>query len=157
MLLTGCVKSIKVTEKEDFLKFYGKKIDLPKTSSTKRLKIVSFYRGHCSSCIEDLKFWRPWVDKFNNDVDFIMFYTASDTTAFKQIVISEANYIYPIIKDTAEIFLKRNDLKDKSKNFRTFLLNEENRIILLGNPRGNLRLTELYRKQIENLTRDEDI
>ena len=157
MLQIGCVRPIKVTEKDNLKKFYGKKIDLLKIPSTKQLKIVSFYRGQCSSCIEDLKFWKPWVDEFNNDVDFIIFYTAADTTTFKQIVISEADYVYPIIKDTAEIFLKTNDLKDKSKNFRTFLLNKENRIILLGNPRGNLRLTELYRKQIENMIKDEDI
>lgn len=54
---------------------------------------------------------------------------------------------YPVIYDTNNAFIQENKLPASSQ-FHTFLLDKDNKIILIGSPVGNKKIWELYKEKI---------
>ena len=61
---------------------------------------------------------------------------------------------FPFVYDPTGLFLTVNDLPDDNR-FHSFLLDRNNKILLVGNPLGNDNLWELYKRQIRELTAKE--
>lgn len=55
---------------------------------------------------------------------------------------------YPVYIDTQGVFQQNNPHLSKNKLLHTFLLDENNNVILVGNPVRNLRVKDLYDKAI---------
>jgi hypothetical protein len=51
----------------------------------------------------------------------------------------------------SKVFGEKNNLEEVLARNRTFLLNKENKIILVGEPIGREKLTQLYKKCIDSL------
>ena len=52
----------------------------------------------------------------------------------------------------SKIFGEKNNLENVLARNRTFLLNKENEIVLVGEPLGREKLAQLYKKCIDSLS-----
>lgn len=56
---------------------------------------------------------------------------------------------YPVLLDTLGEFEKLNPHLPKNKALHTFLLDENNNVILVGNPLHNKKIEEMFNKIVE--------
>lgn len=59
-----------------------------------------------------------------------------------------------IISDIDEQYSKTNSIEDYNSFFRTYMLDKDNKIILVGDPLRNNKLKELYTKTIKEIVGD---
>ena len=132
----------------------GKKLDLPFVSDNRneyRFKIVSFINGDCPSCLENMDLWEDFIPQINNkdSILFIIYLCSSNFDYLKKYCKLLSNPFVTIIEDNDKIFYKSNSLSD-NKMFHTFITNQSNEILLVGNPVLNKNLEVLYLKLINN-------
>ncbi len=58
---------------------------------------------------------------------------------------------YPVFLDTAGVFERSNPGLPANPVFHTFLLDRENRVVLVGSPIGNAKMWDLYKSTIARL------
>lgn len=102
----------------------------------------------CISCgINKMHMWMPFIKfskLYNGKIKFYFIFHPTDKsinnikTSFKQTELD-----YPMLIDKNGDFEKLNPHLPKNKALHTFLLDENNKVILVGNP--------LYNKDIEKL------
>lgn len=114
----------------------------------------------CTSCqMKSLYKWEDICDYCNadsNSVDFAFIFTpkAKDLQLFREFV--KRNNFIPALTyiDSEFSFQEQNEaLKAKSK-FNVFLLNQDNRILLVGNPVNNQKLWKLYQETINQFSQN---
>ena len=120
-------------------------------------KLVVFYDSVvCSSCrINRMYEWKEVIatsiglkHKFNA----IFIFSPKRGTESQLITsLKAAQLDYPVFLDSGGLFLKRNPRIPSGEMYHTFLLDRQNRVVLVGNPIGNERLWELYKKEIKNI------
>ncbi len=93
------------------------------------------------------------IKYINENVHFVIIVQNSDYHSFEH----DAHHNipdFPFVYDPTGLFLTVNDLPDDNR-FHSFLLDRNNKILLVGNPLGNDNLWELYKRQIRELTAKE--
>ena len=68
----------------------------------------------------------------------------------KLALIKNSRVNYPIILDTLGQFAKLNPHLPKNKALHTFLLDENNNVILVGNPLHNKKIKEMFYRIVED-------
>ena len=68
----------------------------------------------------------------------------------KLALIKNSRFNYPIILDTLGHFAKLNPHLPKNKALHTFLLDENNNVILVGNPLHNKKIKEMFYRIVED-------
>jgi len=58
---------------------------------------------------------------------------------------------YPIFIDQNASFAKQNSKIPKNQNLHSFLLDKDNKVVLIGNPLNNPSLWRLYKRNIQNM------
>jgi hypothetical protein len=107
--------------------------------------LVSIDSVGCSACKLKLNQWKEYVDycKLNlYDVSFLFVISKRKDIEFEHRLILE-NFTYPIIFDPKDEFGKLNKFP-KNDEFRTFLLNDKNRVVLIGSPIKNNNIRKMY-------------
>lgn len=66
-----------------------------------------------------------------------------------ELLIANTNFDYPILIDTLGEFERLNPHLPKNQALHTFLLDENNRVILVGNPLRNKKIKEMFYKIVE--------
>lgn len=66
-----------------------------------------------------------------------------------ELLIANTNFDYPILIDTLGEFERLNPHLPKNQALHTFLLDENNRVILVGNPLRNKKIKEMFYKRVE--------
>lgn len=90
------------------------------------------------------------IKYINENVRFVIIVQNSDYHSFEH----DAHHNipdFPFVYDPEGMFLTVNDLPDDNR-FHSFLLDKDDKILLVGNPLGNDSLWELYKQQIRELT-----
>ncbi len=140
------------TNKPMYLPFYENdsisQEDFDQYYRNQPLKIVDYLNGDCSMCFDKLDFWK----KFLNDLALnhckipILIYSNSFC---KEQLLENINgmWPYPWIFDEKNQFLKDNELIDPL--YQTMLLDKDNKVLIIGNPRHNDALKSLYIKTIQ--------
>lgn len=114
-------------------------------------KIVTYIDSTgCTGCKMKLRMW----DKFINEimkrddvsVSFIMIINTAYSDKIKHIIYQN-DFKHPISIDSDDLFNKVNEFP-KHDNFRTMLLDLDNRVLAIGNPVYNPNIKELYRNLI---------
>lgn len=116
----------------------------------------------CLSCKLQLKSWTKFIVELESTVDYsIPVYFILHPRERQELIaiMRQNNFEYPFCIDENDQFNKINHFPD-DMNFRTFLLNEHNRVIAVGNPIANSKIKELYldiinEKQIKVAANDE--
>lgn len=99
----------------------------------------------CTACRLRLREWRDYIDTcklFNYDVGFLFVVQSKNYHIFESRLKVD-NFTYPTIYDPADDWNKINKFPKEDK-FRTFLLNDKNRVVLIGSPINNDKIRKLY-------------
>ncbi len=105
--------------------------------------------ANCMPCNFHALEWKSIIEdcnKKNIDISFLFILQSSD---YKEI---EVNFIlndfyYPVVYDKKKEFDKLNKFPRESV-FQTFLLDKNNKVLLIGSPTNNPKIWELYKKMI---------
>lgn len=104
----------------------------------------------CNECSLHLSEWKSLQNDLNEEnlknVSFLFFINSINRQELYYILKSN-NFSYPIIVDEHNEIDALNNFPENPK-FQCFLLDEDNRIILVGDPTYNTNLWELYKKII---------
>lgn len=109
----------------------------------------------CTSCA--LQHLDPWYDitSYTNpfgDKAKVLFILSPKYSDRNSIDRSTTLFRYPMYIDRECRFPALNPTLPKDPRLHVFLLDHENRVVLVGSPIGNKNLWELYKQQIEHLT-----
>lgn len=116
-------------------------------SKNGKLKIATYINGSCPQCLFELEEWKRIIeDQAFKEVSF-HFYIK--TTNINQMIsiLKEISFDYPTIIDTSNQFFILNKLSE-DKNLQTFLLNENNKIVIVGNPIYGEQIKDFYLKVV---------
>ncbi|GHT23628.1 hypothetical protein FACS189430_07200 [Bacteroidia bacterium] len=113
-------------------------------------KIVFFLdSANCLDCDFNIFEWKQRIRelfKKNLDVSCIFLLNAEYSNEIMQM-IDKSNFKYPLAFENTKYFKQKNKLFSNSKS-ATFLLDKDNKIVLIGNPINNEMMWELYLKAI---------
>lgn len=148
-------------EKKDISKWFNKEIVLPNDSLIvnnqkfpnpliKKIKILSLINGDCSVCYDELREWKEFIKEVDTGkVGFIFnIYTFNDLIAFEDMNRNTLKFKYPYFKDVGAKIKEINDFSD-DKIYKTVLLDEFNKVILIGNPNVHPDIRKLYLNEIK--------
>lgn len=127
----------------DTLKSFSLNNGWQNRNHTNWYKIVTYIDGGCGNCIYDLMKWDELISESKYiEVEFVFFIRAIDVKQL-QYMLKEINFTHQVIIDKSNLFFTKN-LLPEDKRFHTFLVNNENKILLVGNPISALQIKELY-------------
>lgn len=125
-----------------------------KKSEANGLKFVVFSdTTNCSQCyIDHLKDWNELLT-IENEFPELSFYFVVEARKNESVFLSEllrgCGLCHTVYIDTAHVFLINNPHIDVPNVFHTFLLDKDNRVVLVGNPLINPKIRKLFIKILE--------
>ena len=156
-IICVCIQScshIKQKKLKDlYNEWYGKEIEIPfdNLSFNHPLRIALYVGSDaCAECQLNLPLWKTFIshlDSLTSDAVDICFFIQPYSTREIEIVLKQECFEYPVIIDTADLFNKTNQLPE-NPSFHCFLLDYDNRVILIGNPVQNPKIRDLYIRTI---------
>ena len=147
-------------------KLYGKKIEFPASyfpiaaegrafsidaELAKPLKIVTYIdKNSCSECaLRILLHWSKLLEELSGDtVGFIPVVYPIDVIDLIE-ALNNLHIDLPLFYDIDDMFLKMNKLEKALAKNRTFLLDSDNKIIVIGEPLASAKLWQLYKDVLE--------
>ncbi|MDR0537956.1 MAG: hypothetical protein LBH04_07970 [Tannerellaceae bacterium] len=104
----------------------------------------------CTACKLKLPVWKDFMTEVDSIADkqipFLFFFHSNDLAELRYLFLSEV-FDYPVCVDTGDELNQINQFP-KIEAFHVFLLNRDNKVIVIGNPIQNRRVRELYLSQI---------
>lgn len=119
------------------------------------LKLVVYADSvECTSCaINHIDSWERFIvyaEQFDNRLRFYFIFSPMKKELHgTELMISNKMFDYPIVLDTLREFEKLNTHLPTNRSLHTFLLDENNNVILVGNPMHNKRIEEMFYKIVE--------
>lgn len=105
----------------------------------------------CTSCKLHLYKWNTLIDEVKNEMQDLVnfqFYVHPKNIQDIQTLLLRDSFKYPSHLDTTNQLDKLNNLP-KNSRFQTFLLDKDNKVIVIGNPVNNLQIWSLYKQIIK--------
>ncbi len=98
----------------------------------------------CSSCKLKLLSWKSFIKELDAvaNVQFLFYFHPKSTQELLYTIRSN-NFTYPVCFDEQDEFNRLNQLSSEM-TFQTFLLDENNKVVAIGNPIHNAKIKELY-------------
>lgn len=100
----------------------------------------------CLSCKLQLAEWKKMIRQVdsvtNGSVPFLFFLHSNDSSHIRYL-LKRAGFERPVCMDTAGV-LNRLNRFPSDEAFHTFLVNRQNRVVLIGNPIHNPAVKDLY-------------
>ena len=121
----------------------------------KGLKLVIYTDSiDCSSCIiSKMYLWNSIMkntESYKNKLKFYYIISPQEQHIKKiRLALSGADFNYPVLLDTLREFEKLNPHLPKNRALHTFLLDENNNVILVGSPLYNKKIEEMFYKIVE--------
>lgn len=114
-------------------------------------KVVSYVDSTgCTSCKLQLPRWKAFIaemDSASRGRSVVSFILHSNNVSDIIYTLKYNNYKYPVCIDEKKSFYNVNNLP-LNEAFQTFLLDENNRVIAIGNPIHNPKIKDLFLKII---------
>lgn len=123
---------------------------------TKTKVIVWFSPEECSTCrlssLGTYKTLEEYCCDSTDHVSVLFIFSPSEEKreVFKE-VLDNSSREYPIFVDYNNSFGTKNDFLSKKGELHSFLLDSDNKIVLIGNPMLSNSMLELYKKKIDEL------
>lgn len=121
----------------------------------KELKLIVYTDSiGCTTCaINHIHLWESYIDyskQINNQLRFYFIFSPMKSELRKiKLMIANTILDYPILLDSLREFEKLNPHLPKSRALHTFLLDENNKVILVGNPLQNKKIKDMFYKIVE--------
>ena len=116
--------------------------------------VVYYYSISCSPClISNLLHWSDIVT-YSKELAYkfyILFIFDSQKHEQREIYLKFKELDYPFFMDEEYVFSRLNKNIPKDDKLHTFLLDKNNKVVLVGNPVDNAKLWDLYKKTINEL------
>jgi len=108
----------------------------------------------CSDCRLRLSQWKYLINEadglFQDKVGFVFFFQPKDMQ--EMIYLFQQNeYDYPVFIDKNNAINRLNHFSQEMK-YQCFLLDKDNKVLVIGNPVLNPQIWELYKERIERST-----
>jgi hypothetical protein len=118
-----------------------------------KFRIYSHIDASCGTCIETLKAWNNLIPELKGKGIQVILICSSDNRfeLLKYYFESKEieNFNHPLWLDLKNNFIKNNKFMLESKNFETVLTDNNDKILLVGNPNFSNKIKELYFKEIK--------
>lgn len=112
-----------------------------------RYRIVSYIDSMgCISCKLQLNKWKELItelDSMANHPVTVSFFIHSKNVRDVKLVLARAKFIHPVCLDMNNSFYNLNQFPSELM-FNTFLIDEKNKILAIGNPIHNPKVKRLY-------------
>jgi hypothetical protein len=168
ILLNGCKENNKKKEITQIVKeWHNKQVFLPNnliftiygkdtvdyTIPESSYKILIYIDSiGCTSCKLQLHKWKEFISDVdsltNGEVPVLFFFHPKDIGEIS-FLLKRDGIDVPVCLDLNDE-LNTLNLFPSNQEFQTFLLNDENKVIFIGNPIHNLRIKEMYLFEISN-------
>lgn len=114
-------------------------------------KIFVMVSGGCPPCTQEILQWAEFSDRLlaYNNLKIYFVIRGTKLSYFKQTYASDIPIDDNILIDSSDLFVKINDLP-YYRDLNTVLVNNENKILLIGNLVGNEALQNLFIETIKN-------
>ena len=117
-------------------------------------KVVTYIDSiGCVSCKLQLSKWKEFIAQVDsvsgNTIPFLFFFQSKDKGDLRRILHRD-NFSLPVCIDMEDSFNKLNHFPSEMM-FQTFLLNKDNKVVVIGNPIHNLAVRDLYLKEIAGI------
>jgi hypothetical protein len=119
------------------------------------VKLVVWYDSlSCGSCeVSRMYAWNEitaYADSLSQWFNILFIFTPKrgDLQRINETLLYNT-FDYPVILDRNSTFVKLNPKLPKNRKLHTFLLDKENRVVLVGSPLYNPTLWELYKRTIQ--------
>lgn len=113
-------------------------------SQLKVPKIVTIVNYDCGPCRESIKKWKEYLSGKN--ITFLLIVRGGDEEFYNSIRSKESSSFRYIYYDRDNVFELTNKIPQDTR-LRTFLINSENKIRIIGNPLFNKAIEKLYEEE----------
>ena len=167
--VAGCRQSGNPNALEQAKKLYGRKIHFPTdylsvttggstlsidSELAKPLKIVTCLdQNTCSECsLQILKQWQELIADIPQEISvgFIPIVYPNDTTELRR-ALQILGIGLPLFYDKENKYPRTNKLEKTLARNRSFLLDKDNRIVVIGEPLASAELWQLYKNALKKL------
>jgi hypothetical protein len=116
----------------------------------KKYKFVVYIDATCFTCAEDLISWSKIIKDIEQDKFDYLFYLHTNELEVLEPYIKRWGFYLPFIIDTENTFFYENKINIE-KLFQAMLIDENNKVLLIGNPVYSEDMLTLYKKAIASL------
>lgn len=146
-------KTIVFPENIELISLDSTKNDYEKYHQSATIKILVYSDSTgCSACNLRLDLWRylsSEIDSISKGNVHFLFWISSNDKEKVMKILKEEDFNYPVYIDTENQINTLNTFPNE-KEYQCFLLDESNKVILIGNPILNPQIRSLYKKAIAN-------
>lgn len=106
----------------------------------------------CTPCfIETLPQWENILNKYDSKKLSILFILSPTKTKENdlRLLLQFSDFKYPVILDFEKSFRSANLQIPENKLFHTFLLDKNNKVVLVGDPLNNIEINNLFKKRLK--------
>lgn len=137
---------------EGQLTLYKSGIEMKDTTKHNSMftQVVFVDSATCSSCFwKQMPHWQSIIDSVkhhNIDLSFLFVFHVKhrNKQAFIKTMQHDTLFRHPIYLDTAGVFLRQNPIISRNKLLHSFLINQDNHVILVGCPMQNRRIRDMF-------------
>ena len=146
-------KEIKFPENPVFTRLVKDTVDYQIPMSD--YKVVTYIDSiGCVSCKLQLSRWKEFIAQVDSAsgkaIPFLFFFQSKDNGDLRRTLRTD-NFTLLVCIDTEDRFNKLNHFPSEMM-FQTFLLDKDNKVIVIGNPIHNLKVRDLYLQKIAGIT-----
>ena len=166
MFIYSCKDNNEDTVKDSFL---GQQIILPNqnliinknnlssiAADTNRYNytVIRFMSGDCPKCVEPMREFNNYMDNLKKNINCIHIINVVDSVFFKHDVYPLLDKKYPIYVNNNHEFEKNNELEGFFKLSNTFIINNQNKITLIGNPLYDEQVSKQFAELLKETERN---
>ena len=145
-------------EAMQFVRYTEEIVNYPFREASNKVLIYIDSMG-CTSCKLQLSRWKElkaYTDSLTNgSVLYIFIFQSANLNKIKGVLRLD-HFDHPVYLDRNADFVKLNTLPENSI-FHTFLLDKDNKVLVIGNPLLNPMVKELYIKEISGLQAEDKL
>lgn len=165
-----CVSCSNKKVTKDLKKIYGKEIKIPENGYGRiadkdtvfnycndNLKIVAYYNAKgCTSCrMKELGEWSSVMKEIHKagggNIDLILIFSIGKEINTLDFYLRQSKLTAPVLCDKEGEF-ERLNLLPADERLHYFLLDKNNKVVLVGSPISNPKMWDLYINKITELT-----
>lgn len=135
--------------------WYNKKDTTVIQPSKDQLKFVVYSDSlQCSSCnLRQLPKWENFLGKLQPYADrlqvYFIFRPLSESIGSFRLTLKSMMLPYPIYMDTTGVFCRTNPQLPSNPMLHTFLLDENNKVLVVGNPLENEKIDRMFWRTVK--------
>lgn len=134
--------------------YNGEKISLSNIGCSKLKLLIYIDSLNCNSCyLKRIKKWDTLIEyaqKKGNKLNYyFIFSPRKKDIGMMTYLLKNTDVNCPLIIDSIGEFRKMNDHLPKNRLLQTFLVDENNHVIMIGDPTKNDETNEIFRKKVE--------